>query len=205
VSAPLFVAGIVAKCDGLGAGGPGRASRNQRANREFPLGTGALTRIQQLYADRIATDGLGQPSESEARLRLALNAGRLGYREFAPGTRRLLACDVHKEISERSPAEEFTHDMRLGSLHRDDLQGREDAIAEAHNLLTDTGWEAASFRAVTERVLSPYRGDGEPRYISIGNDSGRVGRTSPCPWSWRSTNWLPTLRNMGLYPMRGDG
>jgi hypothetical protein len=92
-----------------------------------------LTRIQQLYADRTATDGNGHPGEREARLRFALNAGRLGYRAFAPGTRRLLACDVHKEISERSPAEEFTQDMRLGSLHPDGLQGREDAVAEAHN------------------------------------------------------------------------
>jgi hypothetical protein len=95
--------------------------------------------------------------------------------------------------------------MRLGPPHSDGLQGRKYAVAEAPILLIDTGWDAASFRTITEWVLGLYRGDGEPRYISVGDDSGRVGRISPCPWLWRSTNWLPTLRNMGLYPMRGDG
>jgi two-component sensor histidine kinase len=49
------------------------------------------------------------------------------------------------------------------------------ALAEAHNLLTDTNWEGASLRAMFERVLNPYRGESEPRYILSGERDIRVG------------------------------
>jgi two-component sensor histidine kinase len=45
------------------------------------------------------------------------------------------------------------------------------ALAEAHNLLTDSNWEGASLRAVVESALNPYRGEGELRYaLSAAKD-----------------------------------
>jgi PAS domain S-box-containing protein len=49
------------------------------------------------------------------------------------------------------------------------------ALAEAHNLLTDSNWEGARLRAMLERVLGPYRGEGEPRYVLTGTGDVRVG------------------------------
>jgi two-component sensor histidine kinase len=49
------------------------------------------------------------------------------------------------------------------------------ALAEAHNLLTESNWEGASLRAMIERVLTPYRGVGEPRYILAGTKDIQIG------------------------------
>ncbi|MBV9557839.1 MAG: sensor histidine kinase, partial [Pseudolabrys sp.] len=48
------------------------------------------------------------------------------------------------------------------------------ALAEAHNLLTDSNWEGASLRAMVSRVLDPYRGADGARYNFSGDDI-RVG------------------------------
>jgi PAS domain S-box-containing protein len=44
------------------------------------------------------------------------------------------------------------------------------ALAEAHNLLTDGNWEGASLRAMTERVLNPYRDGEHARHTFTGGD-----------------------------------
>ena len=49
------------------------------------------------------------------------------------------------------------------------------ALAEAHNLLTDSNWEGASLRAMIERVLDPYQGAGGARYSFTGDGDIRVG------------------------------
>jgi two-component sensor histidine kinase len=49
------------------------------------------------------------------------------------------------------------------------------ALAEAHNLLTDSNWEGASLRAMIERVLNPYRGEGAPRYALTAGKDIQVG------------------------------
>ncbi len=49
------------------------------------------------------------------------------------------------------------------------------ALAEAHNLLTDSNWEGASLHAMTDRVLSPYKIDGAHRYTFSGDGDIRVG------------------------------
>jgi len=48
------------------------------------------------------------------------------------------------------------------------------ALAEAHNLLTDSNWEGASLRAMVGRVLDPYQGPNGARYTFSGGDI-RVG------------------------------
>jgi two-component sensor histidine kinase len=49
------------------------------------------------------------------------------------------------------------------------------ALAEAHNLLTDSNWEGASLNAMLERVLDPYRSAGGPRHNISGEIDVRVG------------------------------
>jgi two-component sensor histidine kinase/PAS domain-containing protein len=49
------------------------------------------------------------------------------------------------------------------------------ALAEAHNLLTESNWEGASLRVMLERVLGPYRGGGKPRYDLGQQVDVRVG------------------------------
>lgn len=49
------------------------------------------------------------------------------------------------------------------------------ALAEAHNLLTDSNWQGASFRDIVERVLGPYRGDDKPRYTVEADRAAHVG------------------------------
>ncbi|MGI8524916.1 MAG: sensor histidine kinase, partial [Pseudolabrys sp.] len=49
------------------------------------------------------------------------------------------------------------------------------ALAEAHNLLTDSNWEGASLRAMIERVLDPYKIDDTPRHTFSGDGDIRVG------------------------------
>ncbi|MEA2975176.1 MAG: hypothetical protein QOF19_696 [Alphaproteobacteria bacterium] len=60
-------------------------------------------------------------------------------------------------------------------VFRAGFEARIMALAEAHNLLTDSNWEGASLRSMIERVLTPYRGDGEPRYILSAPKDIQVG------------------------------
>jgi two-component sensor histidine kinase len=48
------------------------------------------------------------------------------------------------------------------------------ALAEAHNLLTESNWEGASLRAILASVLGPYVVDGEPRHDIEGEGDIRV-------------------------------
>ena len=49
------------------------------------------------------------------------------------------------------------------------------ALAQAHDLLTDSNWQGASLRDILQRVLGPYRGEGEPRYTLAGEQDIRIG------------------------------
>ena len=54
------------------------------------------------------------------------------------------------------------------------FEARVMALAEAHNLLTDSNWAGASLRDIVDRVLLPYAGDERPRY-HIPQADVRVG------------------------------
>jgi two-component sensor histidine kinase len=60
-------------------------------------------------------------------------------------------------------------------VFRAGFEARIMALAEAHNLLTESNWAGASLRAVIDSVLSPYRGEGEPRYTLSGTSDIQVG------------------------------
>ncbi len=70
-------------------------------------------------------------AESEARLEFALAAGRLGYWELDPVTRRLFGSAIYKANWGRPAGEPFTYDMVRASLHPDDLAVHEAAVDEA--------------------------------------------------------------------------
>jgi signal transduction histidine kinase/FixJ family two-component response regulator len=60
-------------------------------------------------------------------------------------------------------------------VFRTGFEARIMALSEAHNLLTESNWEGASFRDIVERVLGPYRGEGPPRYTVTADEDARVG------------------------------
>lgn len=57
---------------------------------------------------------------------------------------------------------------------RSGFEARVMALAEAHNLLTDSNWAGASLRDIVDRVLTPYAGDERPRH-HIPHTDVRVG------------------------------
>ncbi|WP_368912077.1 response regulator [Taklimakanibacter deserti] len=50
------------------------------------------------------------------------------------------------------------------------IEGRINALARAHALLSDSRWQGASLKTIVEDELAPYRGSGEPLYIVNGPD-----------------------------------
>jgi two-component sensor histidine kinase len=59
---------------------------------------------------------------SEARLRLALAAGRLGTWELVPSTREFVASAICKANFGRRPEEPFLYDDLVASIHPDDVE-----------------------------------------------------------------------------------
>jgi PAS domain S-box-containing protein len=70
-------------------------------------------------------------AESEARLSLALTAGRLGYWELDLKTRHLFTSEIYKANWGRQPDEAFTYETLLKSIHPDDLELHERLVGEA--------------------------------------------------------------------------
>jgi two-component sensor histidine kinase/PAS domain-containing protein len=80
---------------------------------------------------------LSHMAESEARLRLALNAGDLGSWEFTPSTGAFITSAACRANFGRGPHEPFTYADLVASIHPEDRQGQADAVAEAVANRTD--------------------------------------------------------------------
>ncbi|MGE0007597.1 MAG: response regulator [Parvibaculaceae bacterium] len=50
------------------------------------------------------------------------------------------------------------------------IEGRINALARAHSLLSDSRWQGASLKTIAEDELAPYRGAAGPRYVIDGPD-----------------------------------
>ncbi|MBV9262143.1 MAG: PAS domain-containing protein [Pseudolabrys sp.] len=70
-------------------------------------------------------------AERESRLEFALAAGRLGYWEMDPVTRRLLASDIYKANWGRKPNDPFNYEILRAAVHPDDLAKHEAAVEHA--------------------------------------------------------------------------
>jgi two-component sensor histidine kinase len=70
-------------------------------------------------------------SEAEARLSFALTAGRLGYWELDLKTRDLFGSDIYKANWGRAATDPFTYGTLLESIHPDERDEHERAVAEA--------------------------------------------------------------------------
>jgi PAS domain S-box-containing protein len=75
-----------------------------------------------------ARQRLEELSESEARLRTALTAGRLGTWELDLETHHLVACEISRACFGRGRAEPFAWNDLLGALHPDDMPLLRDAV-----------------------------------------------------------------------------
>ncbi|MGF9756221.1 HWE histidine kinase domain-containing protein [Microvirga sp. 0TCS3.31] len=99
--------------------------------------------IRQHERDR--EDVLAQMAESEARLRLALNAGHFGSWEFTPETGALITSATCRANFGRGRDEPFTYTDLVASIHPDDRAMQAEAIAQAIATNTDLNVE---YRAI---------------------------------------------------------
>ena len=99
-------------------------------------------------------------AESEARLRLALNASDLGSWEFTPSTGAFITSPACRANFGRGPDGPFSYADLVASIHPEDRQGQADAVAQAVANRTDLH--------VEYRAIWP---DGSERWIRI---SGRT-------------------------------
>jgi two-component sensor histidine kinase/PAS domain-containing protein len=91
--------------------------------------------IRQHERDR--EDVLAQMAESEARLRLALNAGHFGSWEFTPETGTFITSATCRANFGRSRDEPFTYADLVASIHPDDRAMQAEAVAQAIATNTD--------------------------------------------------------------------
>ena len=78
-----------------------------------------------------ARQRLEELSESEARLRTALRAGRLGTWELDLETRALVSCEICRACFGRRPDEPFACDDLLAALHPADMPLVRDALQQS--------------------------------------------------------------------------
>jgi two-component sensor histidine kinase/PAS domain-containing protein len=114
--------------------------------------------------ERDREDVLAQMAESEARLRLALNAGDFGSWEFTPSSDTFITSPTCRANFGRGPDEPFSYADLVASIHPDDRAMQAEAVAQAVANRTDLH--------VEYRAIWP---DGSEHWIRV---SGRT-RTGP--------------------------
>jgi PAS domain S-box-containing protein len=114
--------------------------------------------------ERDREDVLAQMAESEARLRLALNAGDFGSWEFTPSSGAFITSPTCRANFGRGPDEPFSYADLVASIHPDDRAVQAEAVAQAVANRTDLHGE---YRAIWP--------DGSEHWIRV---SGRT-RTGP--------------------------
>ncbi|MXQ11159.1 sensor histidine kinase [Microvirga makkahensis] len=110
--------------------------------------------------ERHREEALARIAESEARLRLALNAGHLGSWEFTPSTGAFVASPQCRANFGRGPDEPLSYNDVLAAIHPDDRARQTEAVAQALKNRSDLH--------VEYRVIWP---DHSERWIRI---SGRA-------------------------------
>jgi PAS domain S-box-containing protein len=76
-------------------------------------------------------EALARIAESEARLRLALNAGDLGSWEYTPSTGTFITSSAYRANFGREPDEPFSYADLVASIHPEDREHHAQAIAKA--------------------------------------------------------------------------
>ena len=118
----------------------------------------AATNIRKHEQER--EEALAQMAESEARLRLALNAGHFGSWEYTPAAGSFVASATCRANFGRGPDEPFSYADLVSSIHPDDRAMQAEAIAKAIATRTDLH--------VEYRALWP---DGSEHWVRV---SGRT-------------------------------
>jgi len=107
---------------------------------------------------------LAQMAESEARLRLALNAGHFGSWEYTPVTGSFITSVTCRANFGRGPDEPFSYADLVASIHPDDRMLQAEAVARAVATRTDLH--------VEYRTIWP---DGSEHWVRISGRT-RVGQ-----------------------------
>jgi two-component sensor histidine kinase len=125
---------------------------------------------------REATTAAGALAAAAADL-----ARRGRERDVAERRRVLLVAELNHRVKNtlatvQSLAEQTAKraDGDLGRFNRD-FNGRLQALARAHDLLTASAWEGSTLGAVADRALAPWSGQGRLRVVDAGGANGPVG------------------------------
>lgn len=119
---------------------------------------------------------LARVAESEARLRLALNAGDLGSWEYTPATAEFIASAACRAHFGRRADEPFSYDDLVAALHPDDRERQVKAVAQAIRDRSDLHGE---YRAIWPdrsehwiRISGRVRWseDGPPSLVGVSQD-----------------------------------
>ncbi|HEX5328225.1 MAG TPA: PAS domain-containing protein [Acetobacteraceae bacterium] len=142
-----------------------------------------LEREQQLLITRLraANEELARRdrslSESERRLAIAMEAGRLGSWEMTLADRAMTSSALHKACYGRGPDELFTHDELRASVHPDDRPRRQVALDAAllsgadYDVEYRTVWPDGSVHWVQIRGQVIRDADGAPeRMVGVSQD-----------------------------------
>ncbi|WP_166802507.1 sensor histidine kinase [Microvirga pakistanensis] len=81
--------------------------------------------------ERHRNEALARIADSEARLRLALNAGHLGSWEYTPSTGVFVASPQCRANFGRGPDEPFSYDDVIAAIHYDDRARQAEAVSQA--------------------------------------------------------------------------
>ena len=142
-----------------------------------------LSREQQLLITRLrgANEELARRdrslSESERRLAIAIEAGRLGSWEMTLPDRNMASTPLHKACYGRGADERFTHDELRAAIHPDDQARRQAALDAAlidqadYDVEYRTVWSDGSLHWVQIRGQVIRGADGTPeRMIGVSLD-----------------------------------
>jgi two-component sensor histidine kinase/PAS domain-containing protein len=134
----------------------------------------AATSIRRQEQDR--EEVLEQIADSEARLRLALNAGDLGSWEYTPSTGAFVTSQACRMNFGRSPNEKFTYADLVSSIHPEDRARQAEAVAQAMTNRSDlhveyrTIWPNRSERWIRISGRTRIGSDGQLSMVGVSQD-----------------------------------
>lgn len=119
----------------------------------------------------------GPTRHRETLLSSALAAGQIGYWELDLRSRQHIASHIHKANWGRTATDTFTYDGQIESLHPDDIEGWEKAMADAIATRTPLDvecrniWPDGSVHWIHVRGQAVYDRDGTPlRFAGVSLD-----------------------------------